>query len=89
MKKATHTQFNKLLSRSTPLELTPEVKLVLAVISQAWADAASNNNREAIQFFTKGRAGLYGALVGLDPDFIRETFWKHHPNSHEAIPHVS
>lgn len=89
MKKANHSQFNKLLSRSTPLDLTPEVKLILAVLSQAWADASANNSREAVQFFVNGRAGMYGALVGLDPDFIKETFMKHHPKSYEAIPNVS
>jgi hypothetical protein len=89
MKKANYTQFNKLISRATPLELTPEVKLILAVLTQAWADAASNNNREAIQFFMDGRAGKYGEVVGLDADFIKETFMKHHPKSYEALPYVS
>lgn len=88
MKKATYAQFHKLIARTTPLELTPEVKLILAVLSQAWADAASNNSREAIQFFVNGRAGKYGGLIGLDPDFIKETFMKHHPKSYEAIPYV-
>lgn len=88
MKKATHAQFHKLISRTTPLPLTPEVKLILGVLSQAWADANSNNNREAIQFFMSGRAGKYGEVVGLDADFIKETFINHHPKSYETLPYV-
>ena len=74
--KATHAQFGKLISRSTPLELTPEVKLIISVLIQAWADAIAGK-LDAIKFFVDGRAGLYGETIGLDADFIKETFMKH------------
>jgi hypothetical protein len=90
MKKADYIQFHKLISRVTPFPLTPEVRLVLAVLSQAWDDADSDtNNREAVRFFVDGRAGVFAGLLGIDADFIKETFMKHHPKSYEALPYVS
>ena len=81
--KATHSQFGKLISRSTPLELTPEVKLIISVLIQAWADATAGK-LDAIKFFVDGRAGLYGETIGLDGDFIKETFMKHNEKAYEA-----
>lgn len=81
--KATHAQFGKLLTRSTPLEITPEVRLIISVLIQAWADANAGK-LDAIKFFVDGRAGLYGETIGLDSDFIKETFIKHNECSHQA-----
>ena len=89
MKKATYAQFNKLLSRTTPFPLTPEVRLVLGVLTQAWIDADDGDSTEAVRFFMDGRAEVFAGLVGIDGDFVKEIFMKHHPKSYEAIPHVS
>lgn len=81
--KANHYQFGKLITRSTPLDITPEVRLIISVLIQAWADATAGK-LDAIKFFVDGRAGLYGETIGLDRDFIKETFMKHNEKSYEA-----
>lgn len=89
MKKATHAQFNKLITRATPLPLSPELKLVIAILTQAWIDADKVTDRESIQFFVDGRSDFYAELIGIDPEFLTEVFIKHHPKSYETVPYVS
>ena len=92
MKKANYSQFGKLITRSVPINITPEVRLILSVLIQAWADAENRRSSlgtyDAVRFFVDGRAGMYGEAIGLDADFIKETFMKHHPRSYEAIQYV-
>lgn len=87
MKKANASQFRKLLERTTPLPLTPEVKLIIAVLVQAWADADQiRGDWGAVHFFSDYRGRLYAETIGIDGDFLREIFVKHHSKSYEARP---
>jgi len=88
MKKAKYTQFVKLLRRATPLNESPELNLIIALLSQAWIDADKITDRESIQFFVDGRAAYYAELIGIDADFLEEVFIKHHPKSYETVPYV-
>lgn len=86
MKKANSAQFSKLLTRTTPLPLSPEVKLIIAVLVQAWSDADNySGSKGAIRFFVDGRADKFAELIGINPTFLKETFMKHHSKSYEAL----
>lgn len=106
---ATPSQFETMLSRNCDLSLSPEVKLVLAILRQAAADAQekyreylrsyipkiTKNKKgekterfspmpvsvmldsEELSFWISGNAGIYGQLIGLDPDFLFEQFRDH------------
>lgn len=87
MKKATASQFRKLLERTTPLPLSPEVRLLIGVLAQAWADVEDEKQTYAFgatSFFMDGRSHLYAETIGIDGDFVREMFLKHNKNSHIA-----
>ena len=88
MKKAKYSQFVKLLRRATPLEESPELNLIIALLSQAWIDADKITDTESIQFFVDGRGAHFAELIGIDGDFLKEVFIKHHPKSYETIPYV-
>lgn len=88
MEKATYSQFIKLLRRATPLEPSPELNLIIALIGQAWIDADRVTDSESVSFFVDGRGDYYAELIGIDPDFLQEVFMKHHPKSYEAIAYV-
>jgi len=76
---ATTPQFHKLLMRMMPecYSSMGEAKLIAAVISQAWADAA--DKQSARVFFTDPLSSLefYCERVGLNAQQIREVFEKH------------
>lgn len=82
--KATGAQFGKLLTRTVSCELTPEVRIIISVLTQAWSDA-NNGHRDAIKFFVDGRGGLFAETIGIDKDFLKETFMKHHQLSYLAV----
>lgn len=88
MEKATYSQFTKLLRRATPLEPSPELNLIIALLGQAWIDADKITDSESVSFFVDGRAARFAGLIGIDPDFLEEVFMKHHPKSYEAIAYV-
>jgi hypothetical protein len=81
-----------MLTRTTPVMLTPEVRLIISVLVQAWSDAegkaSSTGKAGAVKFFVDGRAGLYAETIGIDPDFIKEIFLKHHPKAFKAAEYV-
>jgi hypothetical protein len=87
MKKANAQQFRKLLERTTPLPISPEVRLIIGVLTQAWADVDDTSQTYAwgaTKFFMDGRASLYAETIGIDGEFVKEMFLKHNKNSHEA-----
>ena len=69
----TLTPIDKVLNRHTFL-VTPESRLVVAVITRAIGDCLSlgrSVRREARRFLLGDDLGLWCDLVGLHPDFVR------------------
>ena len=59
--------------------LTPEVRLVVAVITQAIADCAkfgSAQRADAQRFMRGDRLNLWSEVVGLNPEFVRDVATK-------------
>lgn len=89
MLKANYAQFSKLITRATPLPPSPELKLIVAVLTQAWIDADKTTTSESVMFFVDGRSDFYAELIGIDPEFLTEVFMKHHPKSYETVQYVN
>ena len=56
-----------------PLDETPEARLLIAVIAQAFRDLYSNNpvhRRGAVPFFKQGRCDAFAEALGLDPSAV-------------------
>lgn len=88
MEKAKYKQFIKFMRRATPLEPSPELNLIIALLGQAWIDADNITDSESVSFFVDGRAAHFAELIGIDSDFLQEVFMKHHPKSYEAVNYV-
>jgi hypothetical protein len=79
---ASAKQFSTLLIRSVPV-LMPEVRLFVAVLAYAWRDAARSG--EAFDFFNKGGASGMAEAIGIDGEFLLETFQKYHIQKNRPV----
>lgn len=67
----------------------PEVKLLVAVMCQAMADAISTDEyirRRAYRFLVGDRLDYLSGLVGLEPEFVREVARRSRYFNNEPLP---
>ena len=59
-----------------------ERELVIAILARVWDDASADYppcRDEAVAFFDSGDAGRLAETIGIDAQFLRETYTRHHP----------
>jgi hypothetical protein len=80
MKKiATGRQIGMIVQRALPVEIRalPEVKLWLAVICQALAEADNDKKTSARNFLLSDRFTLVCEVIGLDSEWVMELLRDH------------